>query len=116
MTVDYELIGKRIRNIRIQQNITQEQLSEYSSINPSYLSKIENGFAKPSLEVLTSIAYSLGVSLDDLVYTDKRLDNFGIVKRMIIKLIDECTINEQELIHYMTQCFIDFLTDHGIRF
>ncbi|MBQ6217189.1 MAG: helix-turn-helix transcriptional regulator [Erysipelotrichaceae bacterium] len=116
MKVDYELIGKRIKNIRTQQEMSQEQLSEYSDITPGYLSKIETGVAKPSLEVLISVSYSLGVSLDDLVYSDTHLDNFGIIKRMIVRLIDECTVNEQELIHYMTQCFIEFLTDHGIRF
>ena len=47
------------------------------------------------MEVLVAISYSLGVSLDDLIYADSRVENFGIVKRTITKMIDECTASEQ---------------------
>ena len=115
MKVDYKLIGKRIKDIRMQQEITQEQLSEFADITSGYLSKIETGIGKPSLEVLISISYSLGVSLDDIVYANTRMENFGIVKRSILKTIDECTASEQELICHMIQSFADYLAEHGIR-
>lgn len=113
--IDYDLIGKRIKNIRTQHDMTQEQLAEYSGITPGYLSKIEAGTKQPSLEVLMAIAYSFGVSLDDLVYSNTHLDNFGVTKRMIMKAIDECTTNEQNMIYSMLEHFLLYLAEHGIR-
>ncbi|MGO5023331.1 helix-turn-helix domain-containing protein [Lawsonibacter sp. LCP25S3_G6] len=49
--IDYKLIGSRIKNRRISQKLSQDQLAEMADITPVYLSRIENGHAKPSLDV-----------------------------------------------------------------
>ena len=37
MEIDYELIGKRIREERISQNLSQQTLAEISNISPTIL-------------------------------------------------------------------------------
>ena len=113
--IDYITIGKTIHNYRIIQEMTQEQLSEDAGISPGYLSKIEKGNKKPSLEVLLMIAYCLGISLDDLVYSDRNIENFGLTKRMMTKLMDECSQKEQEIIYTICLAFIKYLADNGMR-
>ena len=43
-----ELLGRRIKEIRISKKITQEQLSELTNIGASSISKIESGIYHPS--------------------------------------------------------------------
>ena len=46
MEIDYELIGKRIREERISQNLSQQTLAEISNISPTNISHIERGATK----------------------------------------------------------------------
>ena len=115
MEVNFIEIGKNIKSIRIKEEITQEQLSEYVGISPGYLSKIEGGFAKPSLEILFSIADSLGITLNDLVYSNTDLDQYEMAIKMISDILKECTPTEKELVFSVLKSFVDFLTERGIR-
>ena len=115
MEIDYNKIGKTIRNIRNKEEMTQDQLSEYVGISPGYLSKIEGGFAKPSLEILFSIAESLGVTLNDLIYSRLDIDKYEMAIQMINNVLEECTPVEKELFYTVLKSFVDFLIDRGIR-
>jgi len=63
MYIDYKLLGSRIKKARLEKNVTQAKLSEDINKCPEYISKIENGKANPSLEVLASICYHLNVDI-----------------------------------------------------
>ena len=52
MNIDYEAIGRRIRTRRIQKAMTQEQLAALIERESAYLSRIEHGNQKPSLDTL----------------------------------------------------------------
>lgn len=52
MNIDYEAIGRRIRTRRIQKAMTREQLAALIEREPAYLSRIEHGNQKPSLDTL----------------------------------------------------------------
>ena len=56
MLIDYNLIGVRIRTARKRKSYTQEQLAELLSISVVYISQIENGKTKLSLEMLVNLA------------------------------------------------------------
>lgn len=80
--IDYKLIGSRIKNKRLEQKLTQEQVSQAANITSYYLSKIENGKTSSTLETLailakvlnTDISYIVsGSSKLDLTYVDQRL-------------------------------------------
>ncbi len=115
MGINYSEIGKAIKSFRIKEEITQDQLSEYAGISPGYLSKIEGGFAKPSLDTLFSIADSLGVSLNDLVYSNNDLDQYEMSIKMVSDTLQECSATEKELVYSLLKSFVDFLTERGIR-
>ena len=61
MEIDYEDIGKRIREARQEKALTQEKVAEAVGVNPTHISHIENGKAQPSLEVVLKIVYHLGI-------------------------------------------------------
>lgn len=71
MSIDYRTVGLRIRRNRLEHKITQEELAFLVSTSAAYISNIERGRKRPSLEKLSEIADILGVTLNDLVYTSQ---------------------------------------------
>ena len=50
--IDKKAIGERLRSVRVNKGLTQEQLSEEIGVTSKYLSKVENGAAAPSLQFI----------------------------------------------------------------
>lgn len=65
--MDYKKLGQRIREYRIKINMTQEALAEAASVSAVYISQIETGNRKPSLETVFKISIILNVSMDYLI-------------------------------------------------
>lgn len=72
--MDYKELGRRIREKRNFLGYSQEQLAELSEIDPSYLSNLENGHRKMSIEVLARIAKSLESSIDYLLFGEHKTE------------------------------------------
>lgn len=68
MCVEYKLVGKRIKQIRVKTGLTQEDLAEKAKISVSHLSNIETSNTKLSLPALVRICNALQVSTDTLLY------------------------------------------------
>lgn len=67
-SLNYQLIGKRLRAIRKKRRYTQEQLAEMAGISPQHCSGIETGGAKVSLPALVQLCRALDVTLDDVLF------------------------------------------------
>ena len=67
MKTDYSLIGERIKFWRQQRSLTQEQLAEMVELTPGFISLIETGKKRASLETLISICRALNITLNDLL-------------------------------------------------
>ena len=57
-------IGKRIRRLRLDRKLTQQELADSAKMTKSYLSKIENSDSSPPVSTLINLAKSLGVTMD----------------------------------------------------
>lgn len=58
--------GKRLRFIRRQKDLTQEQLAEAVGISVEFLSNLERGINAPSFETLEKLAAVLAVPVQEL--------------------------------------------------
>lgn len=67
MGINFIQIGRRITRLRVERNLTREQLAEIAGISSRYLYEIEYGKKKLSAEVLYYIASGLKVSCDYLL-------------------------------------------------
>lgn len=69
-------LGKKIKHLRFQAGLTQEQLAEKLGIGAQSVSKWENAVAMPDIAALPLLAEIFGVSIDDLfdVTTEQRLN------------------------------------------
>jgi transcriptional regulator with XRE-family HTH domain len=60
-------VAWNIRRIRVKQGLSQEQLATDSSVDTSYVSRLERGLENPTIGTLGRIAAALGVSTADLL-------------------------------------------------
>ena len=61
--IEAAVIGNMIKEKRLEQNLTQEQLAEKVGIDQSDLSKLEKGLLNPSIKMLNRIAKGLNSNL-----------------------------------------------------
>lgn len=66
-TLDAEIVGEVIADIRKQRGISQEVLSGLADMGRTHLSAIERGERKPTLETLYRIACALDIKMSDIV-------------------------------------------------
>ena len=59
-----EQVGKRLRRVRSQMELTREQFAEQVSISPQFLAEIENGKKGMSAETLFKICSRFDLSAD----------------------------------------------------
>lgn len=65
-----ERFGQRVRWLRSEHSLTQEQLAERAGISVDFLSLIERGKSSPSFENLDELADALEVSVAELFSFD----------------------------------------------
>lgn len=61
-------IADRLRIYRAKERISQEQLAEKSNLTQTYVYKLENEMANPSIFVILKLAKALNVTVNDLIY------------------------------------------------
>jgi transcriptional regulator with XRE-family HTH domain len=60
-----EQFGNRLKGLRKERKMSQEELAEKSGLNRPYISGIEQGKRNVSLEVMESLAKALEIKIKD---------------------------------------------------
>lgn len=95
LSIDYLSIGDRIRERRRFLKLSQENLANEVGVSSSFISDIENGRRKMSLETIIKIAIALDTSLDYLVIDNvnntkiKNEAKFTELKNILNKVDDD---------------------------
>ena len=78
--METENYGTLVKNLRIKNGLTQNQVADSLGVTPGYISNVENNRTAMSLRMLTYYARLVGCSLDSLVgelepeYSETALD------------------------------------------
>ncbi len=64
----YKRLGKRIINRRKVKRLSQEELALLSHMDRTYLARIEEGKANPTVKVLNKVAKILKITLCNLLF------------------------------------------------
>ena len=91
----YKKIGGRIREVRIQHNMSQADLAEKANIGLPHISDVELGKKRMRLSTFIQIAEALQVSTDRLLRLDIPEVN-GIYQSEFEELLSDCTPTEIE--------------------
>lgn len=62
MAIDYSVIGSRIKQARLEKNMTQEELCDKMDISVAFLSRVERGNSHINLKRLNQLCDILDVS------------------------------------------------------
>ena len=67
MNIDYKLIGERVKRARKSKGLTQDILAEKLGVSIGYVSQIERGITKISLDLLGAISGILDCDVADFI-------------------------------------------------
>jgi transcriptional regulator with XRE-family HTH domain len=97
MILDYQLIGKRIKEIRLENDLTQAELAEKSNLAVSYISRIESGKKNASLKSLVKLGNSLGVTVDTFLLGNQKNDLKKYLSDLI-QIFEDFNNNQNQMI------------------
>ena len=97
-------LGSKIKNIRYNHNISQEELAKMLEINRNYLSRIETNKSLPTAEILAKLAVTFNISIDTLLGVNLDSSDGAIVRKQKIKRINQyCS--------YLSNSELDFVVN-----
>ena len=97
MNVNYKQVGARIRDRRKLMGYTQEAIAEIVDLSASFVSHIECGRKKASLDTLVRISAALNVTVDWLLSGTSTVGTSAFLPE-IQKLMDDCLPYERQII------------------
>jgi len=84
MLVDRVALGKRVKTMRQNLGMTQEEFAERLNCTNSHIGKIENGKVGISIDLLVSVANTLHTTVDQLL-----LDSYDYKEQVIMRNLYE---------------------------
>lgn len=86
-------IGHKIKQLRVKNGLTLEELASRSELTKGFLSQLERDLTSPSISTLEDILEALGSSLSDFFKEEKDEQTIFQKKDFFVDQRDECTIN-----------------------
>lgn len=112
--MDKEKLGERLREVRKDKGLTQEELGEMSDIGNKYISKIETGQADISLDCFLRLANALETPPDILLKDSLKpgiyLDDDRKKEHLIYQ---ECGEEKTERLLYMLDSMLELIEGEG---
>lgn len=107
-------IGTKIKQLRKQNDITQEKLADYLNISYQAISKWENGTALPDISMVIPIANFFGVTMDELFDMDTQRQEQEIkeIFAEITRLANKGLNKERE--EFMRNAVKKYPNDYGL--
>ena len=82
-------IGEKLRTLRLQRNLTQEEMADRCELSKGFISQVERNLASPSIATLTDMLEALGSSLTE--FFSERSDEKAVFSQgdMFVKQDEE---------------------------
>ena len=111
MPTNYVIIGRRIRELRLEKRMTQADLAEKIDMSVTYMSHIETAKRKASLESLLRISNALEITMDRLLIGNQ--PNAPAEYALDLSaLLADCTSQEKRLLYIIAFSAKKFLRDN----
>lgn len=69
------MLNKALRLIRVFHELTQKELAERLAISKSYLSEIESGKKKPTLEIINGYSEQFNIPVSSIMFFSESMEN-----------------------------------------
>ena len=91
-------IGQKIRELRIQKQLTQEELADRSELTKGFISQLENDKTSPSIATLEDILQCLGTTFQEFFAQDEQDEQIVFTEQDYFEKIDDELGNKIEWI------------------
>ena len=81
-------IGEKLRQLRLQRNLTQEELADRCELSKGFISQVERNLASPSIATLTDMLECLGSSLPAF-FNEKQEQKIVFAPQDMFEKVDE---------------------------
>lgn len=105
MSLDYSIIGERLKKARIAKGYTQEQLAEKIDVSVAFLSRVERGNAKVNLNRLNQLCDLLDISEGDIL-TGVGNTSKNYLNNEFSTLLENCPPDKLKLIYDIAKIII----------
>lgn len=89
-------VGERIRSLRQQKQLSQEQVALKAEITPAYLGQIERGEKNPTLKAIEKLCDALNVTLVELFSNQNITSANDVLMEQIICEVKDCSDAEKK--------------------
>lgn len=97
MNIDYALIGSRVKSKRREKRMTQEMLAEALEVSVGYVSQVERGVTKISLDLLAEISGILECDIAFFV-TGTSASGENYLKTELISKFGRLSVRDKRLV------------------
>lgn len=95
--IDFSRISSKLKELRIERNLTQEFVAQKADVNTSHICNIENGRVKVSLSTLVQICNALDVTVD-YILSDEYTQPDSALEQEVLKELRLCSPENKEKI------------------
>ena len=81
-------LGGKLKELRKENNYSQQQIAEILHVTPQAVSKWENNKSVPDITTLVQISDLYNVGLDYLIKSDKQLQNKLAIRKVHLRIIN----------------------------
>lgn len=98
MSVNFKIVGKRVKEVRKRKCLSQAQLAEKAELSTQYVSQIETAKKQASLQSLVSISNALEISLDELL-AGNRINSPTEYIKEVNEIFHDCSKYEKRVLY-----------------
>lgn len=95
------LFGDRLKELRKERNLTQEEIGTFCKVGKTTISNWENNITQPPFEIVKKLAHYFGVTADYLLGLNQndinRIDKLNIALREAGMIDSNENLNEEEI-------------------
>ncbi len=107
INLKYNIIGEKIKEVRQEKNMTQEQLANELQLSVAFLSRVERGNANINLKRLLQISEILDVS-PGYILTGSNVNTKSYLKAEFAEIIEKCNVKQQKLICRISKLIYEY--------
>lgn len=106
MSLNYSIIGARLKKARINKKITQEKLAEAMDVSVAYISRVERGSTNINLKRLSELCALLDVSEGEILSGSSTVST-SYLNTAFSDLLKNCPTEKIDLIYKIAKVIAD---------
>ena len=97
MSINYKLIGRRVKEAHLRRELSQAMLAEFTDLSTAFIRHIETVKRQASLESLVRISNVLNITVDYLLAGNQAKEN-GVYGEDLMWILKDCSQQEKQFL------------------